>query len=316
MRKLKYFCWVISQFMKRIIYFFCIVLIFMASLCGSSSNLHTLLPGWSAVTYRLNGGRFGDNLVSYCKAKWLSYKNNIPFVYQPFKHSNHLMLHTFEIERTKKVVKQFNKVIRLPDCEMFHINSYANILYISQWETKVRIDWKDQKFLAMLKKCIVPRVAVKKIKIPSGAVSIAVHIRTGGGYYVDKIMCCKWPRRFAPEHFYIDQIKHLAKLFGDVPLYVHIFTDDPHPEKIVKRFKRIFVNDQISFGYRKKKNRHNRNVIEDFFAMMQFDCLIRPCSNFSRFVERLGNHKVVIFPRHVTRVSKNKWIVDKVAIRK
>ncbi len=305
-----------SEFMKRIIYFFCTGLIFITSLCNASSNFHTLLPGWSAVTYKLNGGRFGDDLVSYCKAKWLSYKNNIPFVYQPFKHSNHLMLHMFEIERTKKVMQQFNKVIRLPSCETFHINPCANILYISQWKTKVRIDWKDQKFLAMLKKCIAPRVAVKEIKIPSDAVTVAVHIRTGGGYYVDKVMCCKWPRRFAPEHFYIDQIKYLAQLFDNVPLYVHIFTDDPHPERIVKRFKRIFINDHITFGCRKKKNRHNRNVIEDFFAMMQFDCLIRPCSNFSRFVERLGNHKIVIFPRHVTRVNKNKWIVDKVAIRK
>ncbi len=48
----------------------------------------------SAIAYGLNAKRFGDKLISYCHAKWISYKHNIPLLYRPFTRSDKLILHT------------------------------------------------------------------------------------------------------------------------------------------------------------------------------------------------------------------------------
>lgn len=47
---------------------------------------------------------------------------------------------------------------------------------------------------------------------------------------------------------------------------------------------------------RKTENNHHSNILEDFFAMMQFDCLIRPESNFSIVASKIADFKVVINP--------------------
>src|SRR5438477_11202069 len=52
--------------------------------------------GPSAITWKPNGGRFGDNLVSYCKAKWIAYMFNIELLYLPFPYSDELMIHENE----------------------------------------------------------------------------------------------------------------------------------------------------------------------------------------------------------------------------
>ncbi len=56
----------------------------------------------------------------------------------------------------------------------------------------------------------------------------------------------------------------------------------------------------IQWGTREEGNRHDLNVMDDFFALLDFDCLIRPDSNFSICAEILGNHKVVVSPENVT----------------
>ena len=64
--------------------------------------------------------------------------------------------------------------------------------------------------------------------------------------------------------------------------------------------------------------------------MMQFQCLIRPGSHFSRFVERLGDAQLVIYPYSIrqksgsepeidvigikTRLANGKWKTEKVRI--
>ena len=70
-------------------------------------------PFWytSAVTYDFSGGRFGDNLVSYCHAKWISYKYNIPLLYKPFDYSDQLMMDVLEIPYSDDLEKQFENIV-------------------------------------------------------------------------------------------------------------------------------------------------------------------------------------------------------------
>ncbi|MFA5306719.1 MAG: hypothetical protein WC365_04680, partial [Candidatus Babeliales bacterium] len=59
-----------------------------------------LATGISAVTYGLSGGRFGDNLLCYVHAKWISYKYHIPLLYFPFEYSSHLVFDEAELLST------------------------------------------------------------------------------------------------------------------------------------------------------------------------------------------------------------------------
>ena len=62
-------------------------------------------------------------------------------------------------------------------------------------------------------------------------------------------------------------------------------------------------------------NYHNANVLEDFFSMMDFDCLIRPGSHYSRFVQRLGNNKIVIYPESFKTTHDGKKIINVINIK-
>ena len=54
----------------------------------------------------------------------------------------------------------------------------------------------------------------------------------------------------------------------------------------------------ITFGCRKEGNRHDAHVMEDFFALMDFDCLIRSASNYSFLPSIIADYQVVMTPKH------------------
>lgn len=271
--------------------------------------------GKSYITWEPNGGRFGDNLLSYSRAKWLSYKFNIPVLYLPFKYSDQLMIHEQEAIYTLELAYEFDHIIRIPDKKKYQLLPNNNTLYISHWGADVTIDWFDQTFIEDLKKNIYPRTPVQKVAIPENCISIAAHVRNGGGFSADtqqeKERC---PLRFVPDQFFIDQIARISEMFPEQSLYVYIFTDHTDPKQLKKKFKAALNNPYITFGYREQDNAHNANVLEDFFSMMDFDCLIRPGSHFSRFVQRLGNNKVVIYPESVKKIH-GKQVIDVVTIK-
>ena len=263
----------------------------------------------SAITWRANGGRFGDNLLSYCKANWISYKFNLPLLYQPFKYSNELMLYKNEEAFTQRHLLKFSKVMQLFKLSPDVIKENSNTLYISQWKINAIIDWFDPVFLAEIKKNISPIYPIEKVAIPEGTISIAAHVRDGGTFHVDtpeeKERC---PLRFVPEEFFIAQIDRIAQMFPQDSLYVHIFTDHSNPKKLAKKFQSSLNNPRITFGFRETGNSHKSNVLEDFFSMMDFDCLIRPGSQFTRFVQRLGNNTLVIYPETFKEINGKKII--------
>jgi len=267
----------------------------------------------SAISYELNGGRFGDNLLSYCRAKWLSYIYDIPLVLLPFPYADQLKLYELE---PLLCIDNFKNIIRLSSSGHYQLKKYNNTLYINHWRTKVEINWNDSAFITQLKELIAPRYNIQKISIPDGYISVAIHVRTGGSFAADTVQEQeRCPLRFVSHEFFIAQIQRIAQMFEGQRLYVYIFTDHKKPKQIAKEFNEALNNENIIIDYNKEANSHKINVLEDFFSMMQFQCLIRPGSHFSRFVERLGDAQLVIFPYSVRKKSKESSI-DVIAIKK
>lgn len=269
----------------------------------------------SAITWCRNEGRFGDQLVSYSRAQWLAYKYNIPLLYVPFNYSDQLMLHEKTNIFTKESKKLFPNIVHLPTQLNFDLLPDNNTLYVSYWKIETDIDWSNQGFVDTLRETIASRYPVQTITPPEGYVSIAVHVRNGGTFLSDtdaKRELC--PLRFAPEEFFIDQIARLADMFENQKLYVYIFTDHKNPAYLQKKFKNALNNPRIKFDCRRQDNSHSSNVLEDFFSMMNFDCLVRPASNFSKFVQYVGYNKIVIFPSSSHKNAEGTRVIDTISI--
>ena len=176
---------------------------------------------------------------------------------------------------------------------------------------------ENPKYHEKIKQLLTPLTKIKKIALPSNKISIAVHVRKGSGgdppLYSTQIYKIpwadrRWPQKFPPDQYYLDQIKKLSNLLENPPLYIHLFTDHKNPAAIVQKYKSYLNMENIEFSYQK-----NSNVLGDIFNMTRFDCFISSLSNFSFIPQILGNNKVIINPSHFKWEGK-KLIVDKVKI--
>lgn len=266
-----------------------------------------------AVTYEQSPGRFGDNLLSYIHAKWIAYKNGITVLYKPFVYSDQLMLHEFELLYHESDKNKFNKVVVLGKNKQVNPYEAASVLYFvpyfpeSKWELKncksftggawdyFEIDWCDTGFIAELKKVIAPRKPKAHMSLPADRITVAIHLRKGGNHDTPETLP-GFPLKFLHDEFYIQQLKELYILLQQQPLYVYLFTDDNHPEKLMAKFKDNLKGLAIEFDCRRQGNSDRANVLEDFFALQQFDCLIHSESNYSFIASKLGNYMVSMYP--------------------
>lgn len=283
-----------------------------------------------AVTYELSPGRFGDNLISYIHAKWISYTYNIPLLYKPFVYSDQLVLHKRELLYTDNIKESFNKTIYLGNKTSVDPHDTSSILYIvpyfpeSKWELKncksyaggpwdyFLIDWHNKTFIEELRKIIKPNTPIIPMKLPPDRITVALHMRRGGNHDTPETLL-QFPLKFLPNDFYIKQLHQLYGLLKEKPLYVYIFTDDNHPEKLAKIFEKHFQHYEIQFDYRKQGNSDTTNVIEDFFALDQFDCLIHSESNFSFIMNKISNYMISIYPDSFYK-KNNQIIYDHINI--
>jgi len=285
------------------------------------------------ITDSPHRGRFGDCLLSYMGTKWLSYKKNIQFFYYPFAYSDSLMISKLESKYTADIKKSFAKVIQLRKNNFSSLGSNNSTLYITNYYLNLDyadIDFNEEKFIKELKKTIAPIIEIQKHHLPVDRISVAVHVRKGGGFdkpllseshstltdvrgkqhdYVD----VGYPLKFPPDDFYIKQLKFLYHKL-DKPLFVYIFTDDKNPSRIVERYKQDLCDLDITFSCRDSGNKHNANVLEDFFAMNQYDCLIRSASNFSYCADIIGDFFISIYPEHGFWKS-GKLIMDDIRVK-
>lgn len=315
----------------------------------------------NAITYMDNsewGGRFGDKLIMYIKAKWVAHQYNVPFYYKPFSYSDQLMMHELETWHTPNLPRQFSQHTTLQYVsENFGTNlqqnnetlytihyyfmppSWGN--YQKKYDSQEVSMWigaiNNETFRNELRRVIKPRNALNVIQLPEDKISVAVHVRKGGGFdwpllspqqynannldtqntppyetqeiYSDRA----WPLKFVPDQFYIDQIKKISEMLDNTPIHVQIFTDDQNPQALLETYKAAVNKPNVSYGCRKEVNHHTKNVLQDLFSMAQCDCLIRAGSNFPQIAQLIGNHRIVLFPKSMKWLGKT-MIVDEVGI--
>jgi hypothetical protein len=297
----------------------------------------------AAVTYQLNGGRLGDHMLTYMHAKWISYTYSIPLLYKPFIFSDQLLLHELEKPYTQDIEKEFKHVVILAKDQQLFVHKDRPILYIipyfpeclQEYETPLHnypyfaVDWEDLGFKAALQQFVKPRYTLQLIQPPKDHISVAVHVRKNSNGFdlplshdlvqgiltpgVERYVDVVFPLKHVPDSFYIEQIKKISEIFNHQPLYVFIFSDDVHVVEITKRYQEAVNLPNIEFACRITANDHATNILEDFFSMALFDCLIRADSNISIAACKLGNYRVLITPKH-HRWDNGHHIIDEVNI--
>lgn len=306
-------------------YFF--ILAYIIPLCLSP------LYGEVAVTYQLSEGTgLGDHLLGYLHAKWISYRYGVPLLYKPFLYSDEFALHDIEELWTAEKENQFEHIHRGCEESSFSNLISDNLLHIipffsdleedrqihPEWPI-LSIDWKDQGFREMLRPLFARRKmgSVQNQNSKSPCLTAALHIRRGGDEMPYSYAMKVWPMRFAPTQYYVDCLRELSRLFPNSPIYAHIFTDDSNPKEIVEELRTPLKDLPIFFAYKEKNGATRADVIEDFFQLMNFDCLICPLSNFSLIPSLIGDYKVVMKPHrgHWKVVNREVgYVIDEIEI--
>lgn len=280
---------------------------------------------YSMISYEtLSQGWLGLSLFRYIKAKWIAYKYDIPFFYQPFEQSDDLMIDELE-EHTPFV---FRNEVEINSTEEINPKS-KSIYYIDHtyqdpdWESPFEVGtWnemlQDEKFLAHIRRRITPSAPLRQIVIPQNTAKLAVHIKRGSSakypLFSEQVFSTydqtkkgpsselpfadiKEPLRFPPLQFFISQIKSISQQEAHRPIYVHIFTDAENPEEILEKVKNGVDLPNIIWGIRSDKNSYAEHVLDDLFSLSQFDYLIRPQSSFSQIATLLTDYKILRYPK-------------------
>ena len=265
----------------------------------------------SAITYELNGGRFGDNLSTYCKAKIFSYKYDIPLLYKLFEYSDQLTMHNEETLLTSDMKNQFDAIIKVNTEDDIKKNKNKNVLLVTNFYTPApglyEYGFTNPEKAADIKLLLTPINPPPSIEKNNNEVTIALHVRKGGGFdaplasekitkkpqFADQ----QWPTKFPPDKYYIDQLRMIKKLIGDEKkIIVYLFTDDKDPARLVEKYQKELIDLNLEFRYRTSGNSHKANVVEDFYMMGQCDCLIRSASLLARACQLVGTHQIIIYP--------------------
>jgi len=263
------------------------------------------LFGNSAITYDFSGGRFGDNLLTYLHAKWCAYQYRLPFLYKPFNYSSELNMDVEEKRYSENFYFYRNEIVLNRQKYTPH---GENTIFVCpyfpeiKWELKREnyftfpVDWKNKEFRSHVRHMISPRNFLELIYPPENMLSIAIHMREGGGYD-DEEHKFKHPLKTPPVSFYSESLKKILQMFPGQPMFCHIFTDALDPQGwINKMLADLPENVPIQFCYRKHGNRHDSNVLEDFFSFFNFDVLIRAESNYSIVPSLIHDYALVCYP--------------------
>lgn len=271
--------------------------------------------GKCAITYDLNGGRFGDCLSTYAKAKWFAFKYQLPLLYKPFEYSEQLNLHIFETAYNPEDSKSFSKIVKVKSEADITNNKDDNVLFISNFYSITpdlyEYRYIDKKWETEIRKSITPTSFTNANRLEN-SITVALHVRKGGGFdqplstdSSGKHSICKkfsdqiWPTKFPPDEYYIEALEKIAQLINpNYLIEVHLFTDDPQPELLAQKYQEALSDPRIDFVFRKTDNTHNKHVVEDYCAMAECDYLIRSSSLIAKASQLLGNHKMVLYPGH------------------
>jgi hypothetical protein len=299
------------------------------------------------------GGRLGDMLIGYVKARWLAHHYNLLFLYEPFNRSDQLALHDRNLLYNELKGRGFTEIavrdgsvfenVKRRDNMIYKVDYYFQLDHWGNYQKKYDgqeiMAWPevcaDEQFLHELKKDIAPRDGrTISLDLPTDKITVAVHIRMGGGfdhplvshqfYDINRLNSSEkipsgiysdwyWPLKFPPLQYYATQLERLSDLYNNKPMYVYIYTDSQGPVGLMNDIERAVNRANITFDCRRQMNRHDINVLEDMFAIAQYQCLIRSGSNFPQISQLIGNHEVVIYPKSARWIGKT-LIIDDVGV--
>jgi len=266
-----------------------------------SPRIHVAIP-------QLSGGRFGDNLVSLSHTLYFALEHGLELRYIPFPYADQLQLANYYVpfSRDEKFAHYVTyasslnmEAVKQKDAVLLQVGYFP----ISESEYTVphtwrpfAVNWHNEKFITELRKIIAPKHPLTLTYPPEGKTSVAVHLRRGGSYDVnlpeEGLLTYKIPK----DEFYINQIRNMVELIGVEQIYIYLFTDDDYPEELARKYQERLNIPGLEFHFREVGNNHYSNVLEDFFSLLNFECLIRSESNFAIMAEKIGNFKVVMSP--------------------
>jgi hypothetical protein len=313
------------------------IFFYLCAFCISNQNVAT-----SFVQYTLSQGRFGDQLLAYAKAHYIADLYHLPLLYTPFRHAELVELHYAQLPYATYYRNNLLQEVAVHKDTIIN-TSDNNFLYTVTLSTKhkeiTNLDsialyaLQDKKYAHNIKNMLMPHESLHIIDWPKGCITVALHVRKPSGH--DTPLTSKqfydhneyaltpptriekkgtmpsdkrYPHKFPPDQYYIDQIELLATLFPEQKLYVYLFTDYNDPQELVKRYKPHIHNDHVTLVCHTKEQQQYMRFIDDYYNMAQTDCLVRASSNFSRAAQLLGNHKIVIYPK------STHWYADAVIV--
>ena len=303
---------------KRFLFF--LIFLSLASLSGNEEITPPLAQ--KAVTYKLSGGRLGNNLIAYLHGKWISHKYHLPLLYVPFPYSDQFVFHHKEPYLNSLWNQSYQNKLMLQNVHTLRTLKDSTLVIIPYFRDEgpraeiaknalFKIPWSNQKFLNLVRDLLKPIGEVKTLSVPKGKLNVLLHVRTGGGFD-ERATQLSYPYKFPPHSFYISSLKKISLHFGHPPIYAYIMTDDPHPENLAKLYKSsLSMRKNIVFDFRKEAAGPSQNVLEDFFSVQKFDCIIRGDSTFTIVASLLGQFKAIISPKKC-HVANGEVIVDEV----
>ncbi len=290
-------------------------------------SIFSTLVAKDAVTYNYWNTRFGDKLICYLHAKWISYRWGIPLLYKPFDYSSKLVMDREEIPYDPYFI-DYNRDFTIKNLSLFArdikqhgLATLYAVPYFPEdpfeiekdpqgWSHAFKVEWKDPGFRKVVQELIAPIDPIETIKPAPERVNVALHFRSGRGFDPDARKS-DLPTKFPPFDFYVEGLKKVIELFDSYEISCFIFTDDPEPEKLMKRFQKAIAPDRILFNCRSEAGCVQDLVLEDFFSLFNFDILIRGGSNYSMVPSLIHDFALVYSPRSASKNDLG-WAIDRV----
>ncbi len=275
-------------------------------------------PKQKAVTYDLSG-RLGNQLITYLCSKWIAHQYDLPLLYVPFPFADQFAFHEKEKFYRSDWEPLFSRILRPKEVSEIPYSADSTLILLNFFSAKginklpFRILWDNPEFKTFARPLLQPRFPIKEIALPQGKLTVLAHVRTGGGYDSEATQL-KYPSKFPSHHFFISALETISELFDHTQIYVYIMTDDLEPAKIANNYRIALSHlHNIEFDYQVGENGPTVHVLEDFFSIPQYDCLIRGSSTFSIAASLLGDFKVVIAPKK-SHVENQAIVVDEIRI--
>lgn len=294
--------------MKKIVTLLVFLLVGAADLSPASSH---------GISYEYCAGRFGDKILGYAQARYLSYITGLPFLSRPFPNSQYLTIE-YQALPFEEQVKHYQRIYHIKSAEtfteffrqirdpqtpptLFMVDYFPSD--ISEWDwpstwwtSALVIPWKDENFANYLKKSLEPKMKIPDFTV-EGRLNVADHIRfLSGQDGIDSLI--SFPLKHPNFDYHERQIRRVYELNGKKPMHVFLFSDTKTPLMFLEQIRKRFSQEDILFNIQVLENPDINYVIQDFFAMQKFDVLIATQSNFSMMASRLGDFDMVIFPVH------------------